>query len=195
MAGEELAQLVIHRLPGTRDDLRPYRVFVDGKPMTEISESGARTLRVEPGKHSICFKLDSWCSSSTIALDASSDRAAEVFCRSGSRSMYDIDMFRHHAYIQIGRTADVRSMLQAAAPRRDAVLWVRAAIGTYVISIILLAVFTPIGVAVGLPISLLMLVLVWIFSIPLRLRNSASYPSDRFRGESSTRAVRAKRRR
>lgn len=58
MVGEELAQLVIHRLPGTRDHLRPYRVFVDGKLVTKISESSAKRLRVEPELHSICFTLD-----------------------------------------------------------------------------------------------------------------------------------------
>lgn len=109
-------QLVIYRLPGTRDRARSYNIEIDGARLGRIREDEEWTTRLPAGRHTVRLRVD-WVGSPTVTADVLPDEVSEVYCCSGALARVDVDILRRESYIQVGSRADLEQMMQAREAR------------------------------------------------------------------------------
>ena len=64
--------------------MRAYRIILDGKQISEITQGETKELSIPPGKHDLSIRID-WTGSKTLQFTSSDDEAVTFRVRSNLR--------------------------------------------------------------------------------------------------------------
>jgi hypothetical protein len=68
-----MVMMTVTRDSGYADVVRAYSVLLDGKKIGEIRNGETKKFSIEPGAHTMSFKID-WCGSKTLDFTAVEDQ-------------------------------------------------------------------------------------------------------------------------
>lgn len=76
--GSAIVRLV--RKKASRDILRSYKVFIDGRLVGTIRQGSTCEFEIQPGRHDVFLTID-WCSSPHLPLDIVPDEEVKLICQ------------------------------------------------------------------------------------------------------------------
>lgn len=93
------------------DNLRKYKLVIDGEQCGTIGRGETVTQQLEPGRHSVKLTIN-WCSSEKLTVDIAGDETVKLWCRPRANPLTVL------WFITLGSTRYIR--LGYAGPDRSA---------------------------------------------------------------------------
>jgi hypothetical protein len=95
----ENGTLTVIRGHGRRDQLRDYKIWIDGTAHGGVAEGNTRSFSLTPGLHEVRLTLD-WAKSKTVEVRIGEGSPASLYCRpTGGRVLAPI--LRRSDYVEI----------------------------------------------------------------------------------------------
>ena len=81
-----MGKIHLKRDSGYADQLRLYKILIDGKPVGGIGDGEEKTFEVESGTHTLQLKID-WGKSNPVKFDLRSGEMIRFTCASRARGL------------------------------------------------------------------------------------------------------------
>lgn len=149
MATPSRSTVTVIRMTGQRDQLRDYKVHLDGSERGTIAQGQCISVPVAPGSHQLQLTLD-WAKSKMVTVSVAEGHDVVRYCRPSRGIVLALFKWRDYIDMQVEPWTDDPSSYQKHSVRQFVLGVVGAAVIDFVAAIVLIGSLGASGKAVGI---------------------------------------------